>query len=272
MRILYLLLAAVFAQSAAAQTAADPRWPEVRGPLSLVDRMMNSTTISRSGGLFELRRKTAELYTPAFSLGSYPEYSGKRLALDGDRLEFFSYALNSRLYKDAAVLLFTDGLFNDSDTLRYLKGVLAYDIHDFALAAKCFSEVPSSSPYHTKAQSFTELWNARPELPGYKDKSPWIAGAMSAIIPGSGKIYAGDLRSGVSTLLIVGALGAIAAESWSKLGPGDWRTISLSSLFALFHIANIYGSAVSVSVIKESYESAQKATLLFNLHLPLHQF
>ena len=183
MRILFLLLAAVFAQSAAAQTAADPRWPEARGPLSLVDRMMNSTTISRSGGLFELRRKTAELYTPAFSLGSYPEYSGKRLALDGDRLEFFSYALNSRLYKDAAVLLFTDGLFNDSDTLRYLKGVLAYDIHDFALAAKCFSEVPSSSPYHTKAQSFTELWNARPELPGYKDKSPWLAGAMSAIIP-----------------------------------------------------------------------------------------
>ena len=44
MRILYLLLAAVFAQSAAAQTAADPRWPEARGPLSLVDRMMNSTT------------------------------------------------------------------------------------------------------------------------------------------------------------------------------------------------------------------------------------
>ena len=90
MRILFLLLAAVFAQSAAAQTAADPRWPEARGPLSLVDRMMNSTTISRSGGLFELRRKTAKLYTPAFSLGSR-----EKVDLLTDRLRQSGYAVVS---------------------------------------------------------------------------------------------------------------------------------------------------------------------------------
>jgi len=250
---------------------ADPGWPVVRGPLSFADRIMNSSGIARSGGLYELRRKTAEIYTPAFSVVSYSKPAGLQFTLDRDRLDFFSYMLNSRMYKDAAALLFSDGLFNDSDTLRYLRGVLAYDIHDFSLAADCFSSIPDDSSFYPAARSFTDIWSSRPELPDYK-KSPLLAGAMSALIPGSGKIYAGDLRSGVSTFLIVGALGVMAAESWSKLGSSDWRTITLSSLFGLFHIANIYGSAVSVSVIRQSYESAQKATLMFNLRIPLHQF
>ena len=95
---------------------------------------------------------------------------------------------------------------------------------------------------------------------------------MSAIIPGSGKIYAGDLRSGVSSFLVVGALGLMAAESWKKLGGKDWRTITLTSVFGLFYTANIYGSALSVSIIKQTYEDAQKATLLFDLRIPLHEF
>ena len=95
---------------------------------------------------------------------------------------------------------------------------------------------------------------------------------MSAVVPGTGKIYAGDLRSGVSTFLIVGALGGMAAESWARYGLEDWRTIALSSIFGLFYIGNIYGSALSVSVIKDTYADAQKATLLFILNIPLHQF
>ena len=102
-------------------------------------------------------------------------------------------------------------------------------------------------------------------------KSPFLAGAMSAVIPGSGKIYAGDLRSGVSTFLIVGALGGMAAESWIKLGGGDWRTIALSSVFGLFYIGNIYGSALSVSLIQNANKDAEKATLLFDLRIPLHR-
>ena len=95
---------------------------------------------------------------------------------------------------------------------------------------------------------------------------------MSAVIPGAGKIYAGDLRSGVSTFLIVGALGALAAESWIKYDIRDWRTITLTSIFGLFYIGNIYGSALSVSVIKNTYADAEKATLLFDLRIPLHRF
>ncbi len=262
---LTILLATLICSAAASQ--------EVRGPFSLADKIMNTTVITRSGGVYELRQKTDKIFTPLFSVDSLSStWKDTPLALNRDRVEFFQYALNSKLYKDAAALLFADGLFPESDTLRYLKGLLAYDIHDFDLAAKNFSEVSAESPFQPAAQAFINTWTSQPELPDYKEISPWLAGAMSAVIPGSGKIYAGDLRSGVSTFLIVGALGAMAAESWAKLGVKDWRTITLSSLFGLFYTANIYGSALSVSVTKQTYEDAQKATLLFDLRIPLHQF
>ena len=185
-----------------------PAWPEVHAPFSWADRVMNSTTIARSGGIYALRTKTQQIYTPTFDVRAWNSSSSilsRQLPLD-----FFSYALGSQLYEDAAALLFTPGVFAPSDTLQYLRGVTAYDIHDFSLAADCFAAVPDGSPYAVKARSFLDVWNSTPEIPNYKSKSPWLAGAMSALIPGSGKIYAGDLRSGVSTLLLVGALGGMA--------------------------------------------------------------
>ena len=252
-------------------------WPEVHGPFSWADRVMNSTTIARRGGIYALRAKTQAIYTPTFDARKHfgPNFdagsSVGRLSTTLD-LAFFSYVLGSKLYEDAAALLFTPGVFAPSDTLQYLRGVTAYDIHDFSLAADCFAAIPEGSPYAVKAKSFLDVWNSTPEIPNYKPKSPLLAGAMSAVIPGSGKIYAGDIYSGVSTLLIVGALGGMAAESWIKLGGRDWRTIALSSVFGLFYIGNIYGSALSVSVIRNTYQDAEKATLLFDLRIPLHQF
>ena len=268
-------------------TPSTPAWPVVRGPFSWADRVMNSTTIARSGGLYKLREQTQRLFTPSLDVASFhfepyltvppvpdqgvPSFSTE---IDGMPIntDFFSYALGSQLYGDAAALLFTPVVFAESDTLQYLRGVLAYDIHDFPLASSCFAAIPEGSPYASQAGAFLDVWNSTPEVPGAKSRSPFLAAAMSAVIPGSGKIYAGDLRSGVSTLLIVGALGGMAAESWIKLGGRDWRTIALSSVFGLFYIGNIYGSAVSVSVIKNSNQDAQKAILLFNLRVPLHRF
>ena len=278
--------------------AASASWPKVRGPFSWADRVMNSTTIARSGGLYQLRAKTIALYTPTLDVDQHfgpfltvpqgfergvPAFSADfdsqpSAALANQPLaeplplDFFSYALGSKLYEDAAALLFTPGVFAPSDTLQFLRGVLSYDIHDFSLAADCFASIPEGSPYAIKAKSFLDVWNSTPEIPGYKSKSPLLAGVMSAVLPGSGKIYAGDLRSGVSTLLVVGALGGMAAESWIKLGGRDWRTIALSSVFGLFYIGNIYGGALSVSVIRNTYQDAEKATLLFDLRIPLHQF
>lgn len=272
-----LFLAALLLVTAPAQPAPDypsadsPAWPEVHGPFSWADRIMNSGRLARSGGIYKLRQETLRLFTPTADIEAFAVPDIQRFSVS-EKLDFFSYALGSELYRDAAALLYADGLFEQSDTLQYLRGVVAYDVRDFSLAAAQFAAVPESSSYSVQAKSFLDVWNSTPEVPGYKARSPFLAAAMSAVIPGSGKIYAGDLRSGISTFLVVGALGGMAAESWIKLGGRDWRTIALSSVFGLFYIGNIYGSAVSVSVITNTYQDAQKATLLFDLRIPLHQF
>lgn len=268
-----MLFAAVIAPGASGQGVSftKPGWPRVRGPFSFADYLMNTNAIARSGGIYQLRKNTLDVFTPRFTIESYDASAVTVPGMKPD-LGFFSYALGSQLYEDAAALAFASNLYSPSDTLDYLQGLVSYDIHDFSRAAGCFSRIPSTSEFYPQASAFLDAWSSTPELKDYKRKSALLAGTMSAVIPGSGKIYAGDLRSGVSTLVVVGALGAMMAEAAHRYGWKDWRTISLTSVFGVFYIGNIYGSAVSVSVIKNAYEDAQKASVLFDLHIPLHQF
>lgn len=102
-----------------------------------------------------------------------------------------------------------------------------------------------------------------------KAKSPWLAAAASAVVPGLGKVYAGNLGEGIAAFLITGALGAITAEHWVKDGPGDWKTIVPGALCAVFYIGNIYGSYVSVSIQQTKLRDAQTTAVLYNIHIPL---
>lgn len=105
-----------------------------------------------------------------------------------------------------------------------------------------------------------------------RKRSPFLAAAMSAVLPGAGKIYAGQTGPGVSSLLTVGALGAITAEQWKHYGFKDWRTILSGSLFAIFYIGNIYGSYVSVGIQEQVLRDERKALVVYNIHIPLREY
>lgn len=102
-----------------------------------------------------------------------------------------------------------------------------------------------------------------------RPKSPLLAAAASAVVPGLGKVYAGNIGEGVVSFLAVGALGAITAEHWVKDGPTDWKTIVPGVLCAGFYIGNIYGSYMSVSITNNKILNAQNTTILYNIHIPL---
>lgn len=102
-----------------------------------------------------------------------------------------------------------------------------------------------------------------------KSKSPLLAAAASAVVPGLGKIYAGNIGEGIASFLIVGALGAITAEHWVKDGPQNWKTIVPGIACAGFYIGNIYGSYMSVSIVNNDIRNAQNTTVLYNIHIPL---
>lgn len=103
-------------------------------------------------------------------------------------------------------------------------------------------------------------------------KSPWLAAGLSALIPGAGKIYAGQTGPGVASFLAVGSLAAITAEQWKHHGAKDWRTIVAGSLCGIFYIGNIYGSWVSVSIQRQNIKDETKALVLYNISIPLGSF
>ena len=102
-----------------------------------------------------------------------------------------------------------------------------------------------------------------------KQKSPALAAAMSAVLPGAGKWYAGRKDEGIVSLITVGVFAGITAENWIKKGPKDWRTIVFGTLGSLFYIGNIYGSYVSVGIYNDNLRNAQNSTIVFNLHVPV---
>lgn len=73
-------------------------------------------------------------------------------------------------------------------------------------------------------------------------KSAFIAGSMSALLPGSGKVYAGKPVQMITPLLSTIIWTAQAAEIAVKSGYAHfafWIPVSIGSLF---HLSNIYGS------------------------------
>ena len=117
--------------------------------------------------------------------------------------------------------------------------------------------------------SQNDLMGVRMALGDFRQKSPVVAGLLSAVVPGAGKIYAGQLGEGIAAFLTVGSLVAITAENWVKNGLLDWKTITFGTLSTIFYIGNIAGSAISVNVYRNQFNDKQNNTILLGIHLPV---
>lgn len=105
-----------------------------------------------------------------------------------------------------------------------------------------------------------------------KKKSPFIAGSLSTLVPGLGKVYAGKPKQGISAFLPIAILGLQAYEAYQKDGIKNARFIIFGSLFSVFYIGNIWGSALSVHVVNQEMNNEVNRQILFNLDIPLHRF
>lgn len=100
--------------------------------------------------------------------------------------------------------------------------------------------------------------------------SPWVAGVASAVVPGLGKIYAGDVGGGVASLLLVGAFSALAIEGYNRTGRIDnVRTITYGSIASLLYVGNIFGSVASVKVYYQNFEELNRQAVMYSIHIPL---
>ncbi|MBI4930893.1 MAG: TM2 domain-containing protein [Bacteroidetes bacterium] len=123
-------------------------------------------------------------------------------------------------------------------------------------------------PLSSEEKNFSDYYF---RLKKIKKKSPLLAGVMSAVLPGSGKFYAGYKGQGLAALMTVGVLGISAAESYYRMGYKSPHFITLGSLFTIFYVGNIWGSAVSVKLAREHQLHELDDEILFDMHIPLRR-
>lgn len=104
------------------------------------------------------------------------------------------------------------------------------------------SEVTSVSQkavaYHTYAEKGADL----------PTRSPFLAGILSTIVPGTGRLYTGRFSDALTSLLIVGLTGWQAYDGFQRDGLSSAKGWTLGTLSGIFYVGNIYGSVISARV------------------------
>ena len=106
-------------------------------------------------------------------------------------------------------------------------------------------------------------------LQSYKPKSYFVAGSLSAIIPGAGKVYSGQKGAGISSFLSLGAMAAITIENMIKTGWNSWNSLLSAGTFGIFYFGNIYGSIVGIKVYRERFNNEVDRAVLLDINIPL---
>lgn len=114
-------------------------------------------------------------------------------------------------------------------------------LHAFAVAREQFSALACrENPYRQPAEDVVSMIDQIKELPY---RSPVLAGVLSALLPGSGHVYAGAYKDGFLAFLVNGALIVASYEAFDKEVYGAGGLTAFLSL--TFYAGNIYGAVNS---------------------------
>lgn len=106
-------------------------------------------------------------------------------------------------------------------------------------------------------------------LVSHSFKSPVVAGFLSALIPGAGRVYVGKFGQGIMSLMICTLVGLQAREGYIHDGPQSVRFIGYTTAFSALYIANIWGSSVAAKFVNNEFNEAINHSILFDMHIPL---
>ena len=117
----------------------------------------------------------------------------------------------------------------------------ALDENRTEVSRQALVRVLNRYPGHPEVESVKEAMIQLERYEALPEKSPVLAGVMSAILPGSGYIYAEHYGDGITALLInglfiVGTVAAINNENYAVAG-------IVGGIGVPFYLGNIYGSA-----------------------------
>jgi len=113
----------------------------------------------------------------------------------------------------------------------------------------------SATGYHTYAERGAQL----------PTHSPFLAGFLSTILPGAGRLYTGRPADALTSLLTVGVMGWQAYDGFSRDGISSTKGWTFGTLGGIFYLGNIYGSVISARVYNRHIENEFLTTLSIEL-------
>lgn len=120
-----------------------------------------------------------------------------------------------------------------------------------------------------KKDSFTTLLvNFTKEGQRLPTKSRFLAGLMSSVVPGTGKMYCHRTTDGIFSLLTIGLTSWQAYEGFHKKGINSVKGWIYGTISAFFYLGNIYGSIVAVNIYNQQLENRffKKIEITLNAH------
>lgn len=171
-------------------------------------------------------------------------------------------------YNEAVIVL---GAIPDSPSVKEIKHFEKAGISLLKNNFAGFDSISAKFSYNSYALTAQEknFQTYKNQLIDFKKKSPVVAGLMSAVIPGSGKIYAGKTYQGIASMLPIAALALLTNESYHKRGPRSAEFYIFGSLLTVFYVGNIWGSVFSVKITREEHEKLIHQKVLLDLQIPL---
>ena len=138
--------------------------------------------------------------------------------------------------------------YNDNFSVRYGKyqneGEKLFNFSYLFTGDELPSKDEFLSPFNLNEKEEVSSFYDWKEDPPYKSST--VAGIMSAIIPGSGKIYIGETGDGIVGFLTTTLFAFIAYDNF-KAGHNT-RAWIWSGVTALFYAGNVYGSVAAAQV------------------------
>ena len=114
-----------------------------------------------------------------------------------------------------------------------------------------------------KASVYQNYAEAGAQLP---IRSPFVAGILSTIVPGAGRLYSGfRMGDALTSLLTVGLTGWQTYDGFRRDGLTSVKGWTLGALSGIFYVGNIYGSVISARVYNRHIEDEFLATLSVEL-------
>ena len=96
-------------------------------------------------------------------------------------------------------------------------------------------------------------------------RSPFLAGMLSTVVPGAGRLYTGRVADALNTLFTVGLTGWQAYDGFRRDGLASVKGWTLGTLCGAFYVGNIYGSVISARVYNRHIADEFLATLFIEL-------